>query len=80
MTVGASVGGTVSAVYEAERYGVAHALMLVHAFVEDDGGFADFQRFVRALELPAPGMNVLSELRKLEAVDLRLGWVQDHSS
>jgi hypothetical protein len=71
---------TVSAVYEAERYGAAHALMLVHAFVEDERGFADFDRFVRALELPAPAMNTLAGPRKLDSVDLRLGWIQDRPS
>jgi hypothetical protein len=70
---------TVSAVYEAERYGASQAVMLVHAFVEDEIGLADFDRFVRALGLATPQTNTLSSPRKLENVELRLGWIQDRA-
>lgn len=68
---------SVSAVYEAERYGASQAVMLVHAFADDEAGFADFDRFVHAFGLAPPERNTLSGPRKLENVELWLGWVQD---
>ncbi len=68
---------TVSALYEAERYGVSNALMLVHAFADDERSFEDFTSFARAIGTTLQTKNAVSEPVQLGGVDLQLAWVQD---
>ncbi len=66
-----------SAVYEAQRYRTARALMLVHSFSATDTSFDDFQRFARAMGVPVQSVNQVSEERECEGIQLRLAWVKD---
>jgi hypothetical protein len=68
---------TASALFEAERYGFDHAVMLVHSFSQRHAGFNDFARFASALEIPVAAVNAISEARRFGSVDLRLAWVAD---
>ena len=65
------------AIYEAERYKVSRAVMLVHSFSEDHRWFEDFRAFVEAIGAPVDGPDELSAEVVFEKVILRLGWVSD---
>lgn len=68
---------TAATVYEAQRYKVCWAVMLVHSFSESHSGFDDFQAFAEAIGTPVSDVNELSQKREIEEVSLRLGWVAD---
>src|SRR5262249_53839922 len=51
---------TVSAIYEASRYEVESALMLVHSFSTASTSFADFQAFGRAMGLDLSATDQIS--------------------
>ena len=71
---------TAAAIYEAQRYKVCRAVMLVHSFSESHSGFDDFQAFANAIQTPVSDMNKLSRTVEAENVTLRLGWVADRAS
>jgi hypothetical protein len=66
-----------SAVFEAERYGATHALMLVHAFGDDSDSFDDFRAFADALGVAGAKKGSLTTAKRVGNVDLRLGWVAE---
>ena len=68
---------TAAAVYEAQRYRVHRAVMLVHSFSESHRRFDDFKAFAHAIGTPVSGTNELSEEVEVESIFLRLGWVAD---
>ena len=68
---------TASAIYEAQRYLAARAVMLVHSFSLTDASFCDFQAFARSMGLPVQAVNQVSEQRECEGIQLRLAWVKD---
>lgn len=68
---------TASAIYEAQRYQTAQAIMLVHSFSTTDASFHDFQAFATAMGIPVQAVNQISEERECEGVQLRLAWVKD---
>ena len=68
---------TASAIYEAQRYQVERAIMLVHSFSVTDASFCDFQAFAKAMGVPVQSVNQVSEERKCEGILLRLAWVKD---
>lgn len=82
----ATVGGlryqllhrTASAMFEAERYGFDHAVMLVHSFSQAQAGFDDFALFASALDIPVAAVNTVSDARRFGSVNLRLAWAADH--
>lgn len=82
----ATVGGlryqllhrTASAIFEAERYGFDHAMMLVHSFSQAHAGFDDFARFTSALDIPVSSVSTVSDARRFGSVDLRLAWAADY--
>ena len=71
---------TAAAIYEAQRYKVRRALMLVHSFSEGHSWFDDFRVFADAIGTPVSGTNELSAEVEVEGVSLRLGWVADEIS
>lgn len=71
---------TASAVYEAEKTGAEHALMLVHSFSDRDASFRDFQDFAQALGAPVSAVDTISEPITRLGIELRLGWVKDKVS
>ena len=71
---------TAAAIYEAQRYKVRRAVMLVHSFSEDHSWFDDFRAFADAIGTPVSGTNELSAEVEVEGVSLRLGWVADEVS
>lgn len=68
---------TASAIYEAQRYGSEMALMLVHSFSTRDSWFNDFAAFADALGMPIQAPGDITEPKRLEGVQLSLGWVKD---
>ena len=68
---------TASAVYEAQRYRTAHALMLVHSFSQENSWFDDFGKFSERMGIPVSQPNRISDAKDCETVSLRLGWVKD---
>ena len=68
-----------SAIFEAKRYRAKTAVLLVHSFIDDKKGFADFSAFLQAIGFapPAPGTLVGPIVR--EGVSLYAGWVQDEA-
>lgn len=68
---------TVSALYEAERYGCARALVLVHSFVDSPTSLEDFVAFARALGISDAGRGVVSSPVVRHGVELSLAWVDD---
>jgi hypothetical protein len=71
---------TASAVFEAERYGVGRATMVVHSFDPKDAGFADFSAFSKALGVGEPAVGGMTGAKSVGGVELRLGWVRDQPS
>jgi hypothetical protein len=71
---------TASAVFEAERYGVSRAAMVVHSFDPKDAGFADFSAFSEALGVGEPAVGGMTGAKSVGGVELRLGWVRDQPS
>lgn len=66
-----------SALFEAERYGAQHALMLVHSFSEAGDSLSDFQAFCRVVGFGEVGKGQISAPRRCGDVDMQLGWVSD---
>jgi hypothetical protein len=66
-----------SALYEAERYGAGHAMLLVHSFDPDDASLNDFRAFASALGLDGAGPGCLSSTKRLHERDLSVAWVSD---
>jgi hypothetical protein len=71
---------TASAVFEAERYGVTRAAMVVHSFDPNDAGFPDFTAFSRALGVGETAVGGMTGAKSVGGVELRLGWVRDQPS
>ena len=71
---------TAAAIYEAQRYKVGRAVMLVHSFSAGHSWFDDFRAFADAIGTPVSGTNELSAEVEVEGVSLRLGWVADEVS
>ena len=71
---------TASAVYEAQRYKIRRAVMLVHSFSDGHSWFDDFRAFADAIGTPVSGTNELSAKVGVEGISLRLGWVADEVS
>ena len=68
---------TASALYEAQRYQVKRAMMLVHSFSEANRSFQDFQAFAEIMGMPVGDVNQVSGERECEGIRLRLAWVKD---
>jgi hypothetical protein len=68
---------TVATVLEAERFGAAHAVMLVHSFSGDEHrGLSAFRRFAKLLKSDVD----VGEIRRcgqVQGVELYLGWIAD---
>ena len=71
---------TAAAVYEAQRYKIRRAVMLVHSFSDGHSWFDDFRAFADAIGTPVSGTNELSAKVGVEGISLRLGWVADEVS
>ena len=71
---------TAAAVYEAHRYKIRRAVMLVHSFSDGHSWFDDFRAFADAIGTPVSGTNELSAKVRVEGISLRLGWVADEVS
>ena len=71
---------TAAAVYEAQRYKIRRAVMLVHSFSDGHSWFDDFRAFADAIGTPVSGTNELSTKVGVEGISLRLGWVADEVS
>ena len=71
---------TVAAVYEAQRYKVRRAVILVHSFSENHRWFDDFQAFADAICTPVSRPNELSAEVLVEKISLRLGWISDQGA
>ena len=71
---------TAAAVYEAQRYKIRRAVMLVHSFSDGHSWFDDFRAFADAIGTPVSGTNELSAKVGAEGISLRLGWVADEVS
>lgn len=65
---------TASAIIEAQRFGAAHALMLVHSFSESHTHFGDFARFVGLYDCAASRDTVISA-GEWSGVQLHFAWV-----
>ena len=59
---------TAAAIYEAQRYKVRPAVMLVHSFSEDHSWSDDFRAFADAIGTPVSGTNELSAEVEVEGV------------
>lgn len=71
---------TAVTIYEARRYRVRRAVMVVHSFSESHRWFDDFQEFAGAVDAPVSNPNELSSNVTAEGVSLRLAWVADKAS
>lgn len=69
---------TASAVVEARRFTASLAVMLVHSFSDRDVGFRDYERFAKAMGAKAAKGKVVPA-RRLDGLDLCLGWVSDQA-
>jgi hypothetical protein len=69
-----------SAVFEAERYDVDRAALLVHSFNSEAAGFTDYVRFAEALGVGLPEVGSMTKEKAISGVRLRLGWVRDEVS
>lgn len=65
---------TASAVIEAGRFNARQAMMVVHAFGEDQGGLSDFQRFASMLGVEARRVQ-LARATTTSPVPIWIGWV-----
>jgi hypothetical protein len=70
---------TVATLIEAEQHGAENAAMVVQSFSPHDirAGFADFQRFAKALGIPVDEPGRLSAPLVRGGIWLRLGWAQE---
>ena len=68
---------TASAIYEAQRYRTARAMMLVHSFSVTDTSFGDFQAFAESMGMPVQDVNRVSTEQECEGIRLRVAWVRD---
>ncbi len=68
---------TAAALFEAERYGVSEALMLVHSFSTKDASFSDFAAFSEVMGAPVVAPDEISPKVERLGISLRLGWVRD---
>jgi hypothetical protein len=66
-----------SALYEAERYGADHAMLLVHSFDPDHASLDDFQVFASALGVGGAGQGRVSSSKQLHGREFSLAWVSD---
>ena len=64
-----------SAVIEAERFGAAHAVMLVHSFSEENLWFGDFALFASQFGIEAE-VGLLGTAKARNGIPLHLGWVR----
>jgi hypothetical protein len=64
-----------SAVIEAERFGAAHAMMLVHSFSQSDEWFNDYRRFV-ALFGAGAEPNAVVAAKRDAGIRLYFAWVR----
>ena len=71
---------TAATTYEAHRYKVQQAAMLVHSFSGDHSWFDDFREFTEAMGASISHPNELSDGVEVEGITLRLGWVADTPS
>jgi len=69
---------TASAILEARKFMVAHAVMLVHSFSESNERFADYEEFGRLLSI-VPKLGELVEAPRLSGPTLHIGWVKGDS-
>jgi hypothetical protein len=63
---------TASAVIEAERFNATQAMIIVHAFGDDRGGFADFESFAQTLGVE-PRRGHISRASTTSVVPLWIG-------
>ena len=63
-----------SAILEAERFGAAHAVMLVHSFSQEHQRLEDYQAFAAALGATDADVGKLSSIGERGGVKLYLGW------
>jgi hypothetical protein len=66
-----------SALLEAQRYQAKNAVLLVHSFSDDQGGFDDFSSFLQALGFEKPKAGDLTRPVRFGETFLFAGWVQD---
>ena len=71
---------TAATIYEAQRYRIRRAVMVVHSFSKSHRWFEDFQKFAGAVRAPVSDLNELSANITVEGVSLRLAWVADRAS
>ena len=71
---------TAATIYEAQRYRVRRAVMVVHSFSESHRWFDDFREFAGAIGAPVSNPNELSASVTAEGVSLRLAWVADRAA
>ena len=71
---------TAATIYEAQRYRIRRAVMVVHSFSKSHSWFDDFQEFADAIGAPVSQPNELSASVAAEGVALRLAWVADTAS
>lgn len=64
----------VAAILEAHRFGLKHALLLVHSFADDPESFADYLRFAEEHRIDA-AENAVVPAGLRDGVTLWLGWV-----
>jgi hypothetical protein len=69
---------TAALLIEAEQRQSSQAIMLVQSFSPNHirAGFKDFQRFSAALGTPVDEPGVLSVPRRIQGIELRLGWCE----
>ena len=68
---------TAAALFEAERAGARHAMLLVHSFSTNNAGFKDFGKFTGQLGIPLTAENNVSESKVLHNITFRFAWVSD---
>jgi hypothetical protein len=71
---------SVSALYEAERYGTPEAMMLVHSFSQADASFSDYSAFAKSLGLGGAEVDQVSDATSIGGRRFRVGWVRDTAS
>jgi hypothetical protein len=70
---------TASAIIEAQRFGAAHAVMLVHSFSQSNEGFQDYEDFVKVMGGSA-SVNDIASVGTRGGVSLHLAWVQGNAA
>lgn len=69
---------TVSAIIEANRFGVAHAVMLVHSFSQSSEWFQDYAAFTSLMGASAAENGIVS-VGSRSGVSLHLAWVRGNA-